>query len=694
MFFRLSKIYKIFYCVFILSNYAHAQELIRLNQMGFYPEGPKFAIAVGTTSDVFYLTSVGMTDTLFTGTMGAARVWPHSNESVKLIDFKEFQQPGAYKLVVDDIGQSYTFLITNRVHNQLAIGAMKAYYYQRMSTPLLEEFAGEWHRPAGHLDNEVFVHASAASDSRPENTVISAPEGWYDAGDYNKYIVNSGISTYTILAAYEHFTEYYKELNLNIPESNNDIPDILDEALWNLRWMLKMQDPNDGGVYHKLTTANFSGAVMPHVANAQRYVVKKSTPATLDFAAVMAQASRIFSNFEQELPGLADSCLNAALDAWRWARQNSNVRYSQSEINSQFDPDINTGEYGDGGNFSDEFQWASAELFITTKTDSFLTVSDPLSGSLGIPWWQSVNTLGLYSIVFHRQDIGDMIDTTRAVNFLINLANDLKGEISNSAYHVMMGKFNWDFVWGSNAVAGNQGMALIQAYNLTRDETYLEAALQNLDYLLGRNAVGFSFVTGFGTKPTLNPHHRQSQADNVSDPVPGLLAGGPNPGRQDGCSGYIGAERATSYVDDWCSYASNEIAINWNAPLVYLSGSIEAAYSPPNKPTSVLNHEHDRNLPEQFGLGKNYPNPFNASTNIVFFLSSQSSVNLEIYNTTGKLIRTLERGEISKGTWTVNWDGRSDAGVTVSSGVYIVKLTANQLDGKTLSDSIKVTLLK
>jgi endoglucanase len=571
---------------------------------------------------------------------------------------------------------------------------MKAYYFQRVSTALSAAYAGPWSRPAGHPDTQVYVHASAATDSRPTDTIISASKGWYDAGDFNKYIVNSGISTYTILAAYEHFPAYYARLNLNIPESNNALPDILDEALWNLRWMLAMQDPGDGGVYHKLTTANFSGAVMPHQATARRYVVQKSTPATLDFAAVMAQASRIFASFTVELPGLADSCLTAALDAWRWARQNPNVRYSQGAMNSVYDPDINTGEYGDG-NFADEFQWASAELFITTRADTFLSIRNPLAGAASVPWWGGVNTLGLYSLAFHRTDIAGAVDTSQVVSSILGMANFLKQEVENSTYHVVMGRSNGDFVWGSNGGAGNQGMALIQAYNLTGDTSFLDAALQNLDYLLGRNAVGFCFVTGFGSKPTSKPHHRQSQADGVSAPVPGLVAGGPNPGREDGCSGYIGPERARSYVDDWCSYASNEIAINWNAPLVYLSGAVEALKSPSGLPTPTsVRHDEPGALPGGFGLLQNYPNPFNPATSIGYALPARSAVTLNIYNTTGQLVRTLEQSvDRSAGVHEVSWQGLTDGGQRVASGVYLVRLVAI-FGNQAFTDSRKITLVQ
>ncbi|MCG3119656.1 MAG: hypothetical protein ALAOOOJD_02131 [bacterium] len=656
-----------------------AQEAIRVNQIGFYPKGPKFAVAVGTTSNVFYVTSVNQADTLFSGALGAAQVWPHSGETVKLINFTTLQKTGEYTIVVPGLGQSRRFFIKDYVHQDLSAAAIKGFYFQRASTALIDLYAGKWKRSAGHLDNQVWVHASAATTARPENTIISSSKGWYDAGDYNKYIVNSGISTYTMLAAYEHYPNYYKELKLNIPESGNNLPDILDEALWNINWMLTMQDPNDGGVYHKLTTANFSGMVMPNQDTARRYVVQKSTPATLDFAAVMAQASRIFKEFSTQMPGFEQTCLTAALNAWRWARKNPNLRYSQSALNAAFNPDINTGEYGDGS-FSDEFRWAAAELFVTTKSDSFLSVSNPLAGSFGVPAWPNVNTLGLYSLTFHRAKLGPAVDTTAVVSALLRLANSLKTVPTASAYHVVMGVSNGDFVWGSNAIAANQGMALLQAYRLTGDASYLEAALQNLDYLLGRNATGYCFVTGFGGKPPLHIHHRQSEADGIADPVPGLLAGGPNPNREDGCTGYLGTERARSYLDNVCSYASNEIAINWNAPLVYLAGAVEALYSPTGKPTGVK-EERNGTVPEGFGLLQNYPNPygrlpFKPATNIQFSVGNEQWIGLKVFDVLGNEVATLVDEKKSAGNYRVRFDATG-----LTSGVYFYQLKAGSSPG-------------
>ena len=155
------------------------------------------------------------------------------------------------------------------------------------------------------------------------------------------------------------------------------------------------------------------------------------------------------------------------------------------------------------------------------------------------------------------------------------MADDWISNQEKSAFKTIMGQTPKDFVWGSNAVAANQGIFLIRAWFETRNAKYLNAALSNLDYILGRNATGYCFLTGSGSKSPMHIHHRQSVADGIDEPVPGLLAGGPNPGKQDGCQ-YEFSEPETTYADLDCSYASNEIAINWNAPMVYLVNALEA----------------------------------------------------------------------------------------------------------------------
>ncbi|MGV3539839.1 MAG: glycoside hydrolase family 9 protein [Rufibacter sp.] len=557
------------------------QEKIKLNQIGFYPRGPKVAVVVGENrGGRFYLKTPDLSTTVFTGTLSETKPAELSNKPTRVADFSSFTKTGTYVLDIPGVGQSYPFEIAPEVHQDLAAAAMKGFYFQRLSIDLPERYAGKWRRPAGHPDTEVLVHPSAATAQRPAGTVISAPKGWYDAGDYNKYIVNSGVTMGTLFSAYEDFPEFYQNQNLNIPESGNTVPDLLDESLWNLRWMLTMQDPHDGGVYHKLTNPAFDGIVMPHQATNPRYVVQKGTAAALDFAAVMAQASRVYQKFRKDFPGLSDSCLTAAKKAWEWAQKNPKVEYSQDKMNQAFKPEVSTGAYGDR-DFSDEFIWAAAELYATTKEDSYYkAVTIVPDAKMPIPGWPQVRLLGYYTLLRHQKNLTPVAAQDVAVikKQLTQLADGMVAGANSGAYRTVMGRVKEDYIWGSSSVAANQGIALVQAYLHINDKKYLQAAVGNLDYLLGRNAVGYSFVTGFGEKATMNPHHRPSMADGIPEPVPGLLSGGTNARAdvQDKCKGYTATSPDEMYLDHDCSYASNEIAINWNAPLVYLAGALEA----------------------------------------------------------------------------------------------------------------------
>ena len=195
-----------------------------------------------------------------------------------------------------------------------------------------------------------------------------------------------------------------------------------------------------------------------------------------------------------------------------------------------------------------------------------------------LPSWNQVGMLGNYTIVrlFEKNQQPQWNSLYQQVqNQILNVANTYLRHISVSPLHTPMGQHIKDFVWGSNSTAANQGILLLYAYRISGKQDYLQAAADNADYLLGRNATGYCFVTGLGARSPMHPHHRVSVADGVTEPVPGLLVGGPNPARQDGCS-YGSIETEMAYTDDDCSYASNEIAINWNAPAVYLFNAIES----------------------------------------------------------------------------------------------------------------------
>jgi endoglucanase len=565
-----------FLLLFIIASTSSAQ--IAINQTGYYPDAPKQAVVInGALNKDFKLIDIQTEEVVYEGKLSEAVQSKNSSLVNRLADFSTVKEPGTYRILAGQF-ESAPFEIKPHVLHEVAKGVLKGFYYQRVSIPLEEKYAGKWARPTGHSDDVVYVHASAASEKRPEGTVISAPHGWYDAGDYNKYIVNSGITMGTLLSAYEDFPSYFKNLTVNIPETGNGAPDLLNEAAYNLRWMLSMQDPYDGGVYHKLTNAAFDKlSAKPGETQEPRYVVQKGTAATLDFTAVMAQAARIYKEYPAIYPGLADSCLRAAKKAWEWSVKNPEKEYEQNQMNKTHQPAVTTGAYGDK-HFSDEWFWAASEMFITTKNAKYKKIIDANRiNEPQIPSWSNVYLSGVYSLL--RFKVTDYEAQDKKI--IIAMSDVFVDSIPSSAFGVAMGKNVSDFIWGSNSVAANQGILLINAYLLTNDIKYLNAALSNADYLLGKNATGYSFVTGYGSRPVMHPHHRPSISDGVKEPVPGLLSGGPNAtaffaDRQY----YEFAEPETTFSDIDGSYASNEIAINWNAPAVYLFNAIEALSYP------------------------------------------------------------------------------------------------------------------
>ena len=550
---------------------------IKVNQVGYLTHESKIATIEPEAKTKSFLIRDQEGKTVWRTKRASTKKSPFSGKIRQEIDFSSITKPGRYTLVAGRHQQS--FIISNNPYTEALKASIKGYYYQRSGESLERKYAGEYARPAAHLDTHVMVHPSAATPKRPAGTIISSPKGWYDAGDYNKYIVNSGFTIGLILQSYQLHQDRFNALNLQIPESDNKIPDILDEMMYNLEWMLTMQDPTDGGVYHKLTTPNFEGFVMPEDCKQQRYVVQKTTTAALDFAATMALAARIYQRF----PEFKDFCQHAreaAERAYAWAVKHPTVYYDQDGNNKKFSPAIHTGGYGDN-HTEDEFFWAATELYLTTSETSYLEQAKQfVPDEFSIPSWGNVAGLGIFQWVNQEllgtPDAGKLPMKEIKESLKKKCDEDIQ-ELATSSFHSIFGNSAQDFHWGSNAESClGRGIAQMYEYALTKDSKYRQAALSTLDYFFGRNATGYCYLTGFGTQRVMNIHHRISAADNIKEPVPGLVAGGANKGQEDAefVPAYTSKIPDESYQDHVGSYASNEIAINWNAYLVSLLGWI------------------------------------------------------------------------------------------------------------------------
>lgn len=556
------------------SQPAALQESIHINQLGYHPGSTKKALVKsvnGYAADQFaVLDAAG--DTVVESGVGAADYWEFSGDAVSLVDFSGLRDPGKYRLCVGE-RCSYWFEIAEDRYGELADAALKSYFYARAGVDIEEEFGGAWHYEGGHPDTVVFIHESAADERRPANSTISSPGGWYDAGDYGKYVVNSGITTWTLIQSLRFNRDFHEEQRLGIPESGNGLPDVLDEALVNLKWMLTMQDPNDGGVYHKLTTKNFDGFIMPAETSLPRYVVMKSTAAALDFAATMASAARVLREYgtssgldaSSGLVELAAEMEVAATSAWAWALEHPDVIYEQPE-------DIFTGTYWDSA-LEDEWFWAAAELYLLSGDNAFKDRLAEWYQRPVTPKWNLVHTLGVISLISSekREEFSEMEQD------FLEYADLMLEKEAASPYHVSIDQF----AWGSNSDVANDGVLKLVAWQLSGDSSYIASAQNDLDYILGRNATGYSFVTGFGSKSPMFPHNRIMGADGIEAPIPGFISGGPNVSVMTDCEAeevVRSSFPAASFTDTECSYSTNETAINWNAPLVFLSSGLEVFY--------------------------------------------------------------------------------------------------------------------
>jgi endoglucanase len=541
---------------------------VRVDQVG-YPIGARKIAMVNAPAQTFVVKRASDHRTVFQGKLSASAPDADSGDTLQAADFSDLRQPGKYYLEIPGIGRSWTFSIGKDVFSRTFYLAARAFYGQRCGTAvdLGPEFPGYTHA-ACHLQGS--FHASSGKEGPRENA-----GGWHDAGDYGRYIVNSGITTGTLLWAWELFGPKLASLKLNIPETGNGTPDLLNEVRWNLEWMLKMQD-GDGGVWHKQTSAQFSGFVMPEEDHLVSLVIGtgsapyKSTCASADLAAVAAIAARVYEPYDKNF---AAKNLRAAREAWAWTERYPNVTFRNP-------PGISTGEYSDA-DCGDERLWAAAELWRTSGEPRFnryfvdnyakylpnLRAPDPES-------WRVVAPMGLWAYALATRPGADAHALAEIRQGALAAAREIVNRTRRNPYRVSL--VATDYAWGSNGLAANYGVQLLVTNTLAPDPAFVEIALDNLHYLLGRNTFSLSWVTQVGSNPYHHPHHRPSGAGKNPEPWPGLLSGGPNAARQDAVLQALppNLPPAKVYSDSQDSYASNEVCINWQAMLVFLLAGV------------------------------------------------------------------------------------------------------------------------
>ncbi len=519
---------------------------ITINQLGYKPDSSKIAVFRSITAETeFSVVNADSQEVVYTGTLYGERDNPSAGEVNWYGDFSEVTQPGSYYITCGELDASYPFGIGRDVYDALLDDAVRMLYLQRCGCAVED---GTFGHPACH---------TAEAELLATGEAIDVTGGWHDAGDYGRYVVPAAKAVADLLLAYAADPSVHSD-SVGIPESGNGVPDILDEARYEIEWMLKMQEAS-GGVYHKVNCRGNTGSVMPDKETSTQYVTPVSTTATADFCAVMAMAAEYYAPIDTDF---SQTCLNAAKSAWAFLEEHPDMILE--------DP----ADYGDtNGGYSDtrdgdERYWAACQMYRATGDTAYLDAIVSITGTYykdGLEW-HMVGHYGNIALLTMEGIDTESPEYAKAWEMLFNWVNEYTKNIAATGYETAY----TTYTWGSNMTIANAGIVLALGYELTGEEAYLTAAEKQLHYLLGRNPNGICYVTGYGTVSPQNPHHRPSIAKEQA--MPGMLVGGVNSDLSDpAAQTYLADVPADKcYVDMSGSYSTNEITIYWNSPLVYL----------------------------------------------------------------------------------------------------------------------------
>ncbi|KAA2252188.1 endoglucanase [Solihabitans fulvus] len=570
---------------------------IRVNQDSYAPGLPKQATLISASATPLTWTlrsSAGAA--VATGQTTPRGADAASGENVHEIDFSSYDTVGAgYTLAVGS-ETSFPFSISSDGLKKLRHDALAFFYHQRSGVAIDAKYVGATYaRPAGHVNvppNQGDNNVPCRSDLNCGYT-LDVRGGWYDAGDHGKYVVNGGIAAWQLLNEYERALRMgdasaLGDGTLAIPEQANGVPDILDEARWEVDFLLEMQVPdgrsNAGMVHHKIHDAQWTALpTRPDQDSQPRRLSPPSTAATLNMAAVAAQASRLWRTID---PAYSAKLCAAAEKAYAAAKANPIMLA---------DPNDGTG----GGTYSDntvtdEFYWAAAELYSSTGKRTY---RDDVTGSSlyrGVSFnthgfdWSSTGALGDITLALVPNDL-PVADLAAIRAAITTTADSHLAQMKSMGYPAPYRTADGSYEWGSNGLVANNGMVLALAYDFTKQDKYRDGAFQAMYYLLGRNPANYSYVSGHGDQPVRNVHHRfwaHELDPSLPTAPPGVLSGGPNSGLQDPTAARLlaGCKPQRCFVDDIQAYSVNEVAINWNSALAWLANWVAEKSSSPVTP--------------------------------------------------------------------------------------------------------------
>jgi endoglucanase len=537
---------------------------IYVNQFGYTPGIPKVAVATdpqtGFNAAEAYTppsmlqvkrtspnqTVLSVTPLLWNG--GATHT--QSGDKLWWVDVSALG-PGEYYIYdTSQNARSDVFVVSDTAYVTVLRQALRMFYYQRSGVAKAPPYTNsKWADGAAFLGTNQDTQARSIADKTNAGTAKDVRGGWFDAGDYNKYTVWATHTLVDLLLAYLQYPSIWTD-DLNIPESGNGIPDILDEVKWELDWLLLMQAATgNNSVLSKVSTDTSVGTSPPSADTNAHYWGAASTASTACSAAVMALGAIAFAQAGQTT--YASTLTTAAGNAWTWAQSNPSVAYDNTGFTT---PNPEPDTYGR----SMCVLQAAIYLYARTGTGTYKTYVEANytnAHALAFPYWYGSNMMDVatqHALLYYAVQAGvtPAVKTAIQNSKTASMTSGANGdELLNAVTNATDGYRSYvkdaDYGWGSNRTKSHVGGLFLDQVRYSLDtsnaQVYTNAAAGYLHYLLGVNPLGLVYLSNmnaYGAKRSVDEiwHYWFNDGtdwDNAltspKGPAPGYLAGGANP---------------------------------------------------------------------------------------------------------------------------------------------------------------------
>lgn len=427
---------------------------ILVDQVGYDTFSNKIAVFRGEMlPDTFAVIDAESGQSVYTGQIEQRGVDENTGVYVSYGDFTSLQTAGTYYIEAAVIGQSYTFAIADNPYAELYNVALRQYYLNRCGLTLSLEMAGD----AAHNA----CHAREAQMKDEASVKLDVSGGWHVDGAANRDVGTGCRTVNYLLLAYELYPEVFGD-DVGIPESGNEIPDVLDEVKYEIDWLLKMQDAKSGAVYSAVSSVD--NAALGYLL----YIEGITMDATIQFAATMAKFSYLYQNYDWEY---ANRCLKAADRAYRYA--------------GKYLADVSPEEYF----------YAAAELYRATGGYGYHNVVKKYLAEN--PVTDMKNDFVFWGCVTYL-DTKQKVDTSLCKDIIKVLM--LEGE--KVSYAAKNSKFLVSMDEKSNGSAEllRDITRLVVVDHIITNHEYATVLENHLHYMLGRNLQSVSYLDGAGSR--------------------------------------------------------------------------------------------------------------------------------------------------------------------------------------------------